>query len=85
MADDARQLAVVQGVGYANPDLSHFTSMGTWMSGRFGGGAPTNGWIGRWLDGQPAATADLAAASIDTSVPLHMLGSVRRGRRGLSG
>ena len=30
------------------------------MNGRFGGGPP-NGWLGRWLDGLPAATADLAA------------------------
>ena len=35
---DAGQVAIVQGVGYPNPDLSHFTSMGIWMNGRFGGG-----------------------------------------------
>ena len=28
------QLAVVQGVGYPNPDLSHFNSMAYWMAGR---------------------------------------------------
>lgn len=75
---DAGQVAVVQGVGYANPDLSHFNSMAIWMHGRHGGGAPTSGWLGRWLDGQPAHLAELAAATISTSVPLHMLGQVRR-------
>jgi len=75
---DAGQVAVVQGVGYPDPDLSHFSSMATWMHGRFGAGAPTSGWIGRWLDGQPSATAALAAAEIDTSVPLHMVGQQRR-------
>ena len=45
------QMAIVQGVGYPNPDLSHFTSMAIWMNARFGPGAPTTGWIGRWLDG----------------------------------
>ena len=41
--------------------------------------APTGtGWIGRWLDGQPPATADLMAATIGSSVPLHLLGAVRR-------
>lgn len=75
---DAGQLAIVHGVGYPNPDLSHFTSMAIWMQAKFGGGPATNGWIGRWLDGQPAATADLMAATIGSSVPLHLIGSVRR-------
>jgi uncharacterized protein (DUF1501 family) len=75
---DVGQVAVVQGVGYPNPDLSHFTSMAIWMNGRFGGGAATTGWIGRWLDGLPAGVADLAAASIDSSVALHLIGQNRR-------
>ncbi len=40
------QLAVVQGVGYPNPERSHFEAMDTWQSGdphgRF-----NNGWLGR--------------------------------------
>ncbi|MEY2552517.1 MAG: hypothetical protein QOC57_377, partial [Ilumatobacteraceae bacterium] len=75
---DAGQLAIVHGVGYPNPDLSHFTSMAIWMNGSFGNGPASTGWIGRWLDGQPAATADLMAATIGSSVPLHLLGAVRR-------
>ena len=75
---DAGQVAAIQGVGYANPDLSHFTSMAIWMNGSLAGGPATSGWLGRWLDGQPSATADLAAASLDSSVPLHMQGLVRR-------
>ncbi|MGD9999705.1 MAG: DUF1501 domain-containing protein, partial [Ilumatobacteraceae bacterium] len=75
---DSGNVAIVQGVGYPSPDLSHFTSMATWMSARFGGGAPSSGWIGRWLDGQTAAVAEMGAASIDSSVPLHLLGATRR-------
>ncbi|MEY2416267.1 MAG: hypothetical protein QOH53_1601 [Ilumatobacteraceae bacterium] len=75
---DAGQLAIVHGVGYPNPDLSHFTSMAIWMAARFGAGATGTGWIGRWLDGQPAGRADLMAATIGSSVPLHLLGAVRR-------
>jgi len=75
---DAGQVAAIQGVGYGSPDLSHFTSMAIWMQGSLAGGMPSNGWVGRWLDGQPAATADLAAASLDAAVPLHMQGIARR-------
>ena len=75
---DAGQLAIVHGVGYPNPDLSHFTSMAIWMNARFGSGPASTGWVGRWLDGQPAANADLTAATIGSSVPLHLIGAVRR-------
>jgi uncharacterized protein (DUF1501 family) len=69
----AGTVALVQGVGYPSPDLSHFTSMGTWMSGRFGGGAAGSGWLGRWLDGV-ADGSGVSAVTIDTTVPLHLVG-----------
>jgi uncharacterized protein (DUF1501 family) len=72
------QLAIVQGVGYPNPDLSHFTSMAVWMHARYGNSAPTTGWIGRWLDGLSPAKAELGAATIDSSVALHLVGAQRR-------
>lgn len=75
---DAGQVAVLQGVGYPNPDLSHFSSMAIWMNGRFGGGPPSSGWLGRWLDGQPADRALFAAATVGSSVPLHLIGEARR-------
>jgi uncharacterized protein (DUF1501 family) len=43
---DAGHLSVVQGVGYPNPDRSHFESMDVWQSGdpkRI----TTTGWLGR--------------------------------------
>ncbi len=78
---DRGDVAVVQGVGYPNPDLSHFSSMGIWMNGWAGGAQPggATGWLGRYLDGLPnAATESLYGAVIGTSVPLHMVGSVAR-------
>lgn len=75
---DQGQVAIVQGVGYPNPDLSHFTSMATWMSARYGTGGATSGWIGRWLDGLSPAAAELAVATIDSSVALHLQGNQRR-------
>ena len=76
---DVGWVGIVHGVGYPSADLSHFTSMATWMHGRFGDGAPTSGWAGRWLDGQPSASAEMALATIGWSVPLHLQGISRRG------
>jgi uncharacterized protein (DUF1501 family) len=76
---DAGQLAIVEGVGYPNPDLSHFNSMAYWMAGS-PTGIPTSGWLGRWLDGHLGATKNLyAAAQIGQSVPLHLIGRTQRG------
>ncbi|WP_196814607.1 DUF1501 domain-containing protein [Nocardia sp. BMG111209] len=44
-----RQLAIVRGVGYPNPDHSHFRSMDIWQTAAPDEPLPT-GWIGRWLD-----------------------------------
>jgi uncharacterized protein (DUF1501 family) len=48
---DNQNLAIVRGVGYPDPDLSHFSSMAIWQSGLPGSLSGT-GWIGRWLDTQ---------------------------------
>ena len=71
----AGQVAVVQGVGYPNPDLSHFTSMATWMSG-LPGQIPTSGWLGRHFDA--AAPNTLRGVAIGSGVPLHMNGASHR-------
>jgi uncharacterized protein (DUF1501 family) len=43
---DAGHLAVVQGVGYPNPDRSHFEAMDIWQSADPKRATPT-GWLGR--------------------------------------
>ncbi|MGP1346593.1 MAG: DUF1501 domain-containing protein [Phycisphaerales bacterium] len=52
-------LTVVQGVGYPNPNRSHFTSMDIWHSAQTNGIG--DGWLGRFYDnqcsGSPAADA----------------------------
>jgi uncharacterized protein (DUF1501 family) len=45
------RLAIVQGVGYPNPERSHFESMAIWHSGRREEPAKApHGWLGRALD-----------------------------------
>jgi len=56
-------VAIVEGIGYPDPDLSHFASLGYWWSGVPGesGGV---GWLGRYLDGTVGAADPLAGISI---------------------
>ncbi|MCU1394064.1 MAG: hypothetical protein JWM34_2492 [Ilumatobacteraceae bacterium] len=77
---DQQQLAVVQGVGYPDPNLSHFDSMATWMYGNATPtvGAPSSGWIGRWLDGLGSSADLLTTAVLGTDLPLHMVGLSRQ-------
>lgn len=44
------RLAVVQGVGYPNPDRSHFRSMDIWESARLDPNDLQTGWLGRTMD-----------------------------------
>jgi uncharacterized protein (DUF1501 family) len=50
---DAKQLAVISGVGYPSPDRSHFRSMAIWQTAS-PETAETTGWLGRWLDANGA-------------------------------
>ena len=61
-----RQLAIVRGVGYPQPDHSHFRSMDIWQTASPAEPVAT-GWIGRWLD----ATGDdpLRAVNIGPVLP----------------
>ncbi|HET6203179.1 MAG TPA: DUF1501 domain-containing protein [Planctomycetota bacterium] len=47
---DKGEVAVVQGVGYPNPDRSHFRSMEIWHTARVEGPLPRAGWLGRFAD-----------------------------------
>ena len=47
---DEGQCAIVQGVGYPNPNRSHFTSMDIWHTADTN--ATGDGWIGKYIDAQ---------------------------------
>ncbi len=57
------EVAVVEGIGYPDPDLSHFASMSTWWSAAPGSSAGT-GWLGRYLDGTVGTDDPLAGVTI---------------------
>jgi len=66
-----QQLAIVRGVGYPEPDHSHFRSMAIWQTA-----SPTSptgsGWLGRWLDA--TGNDPLRAVSMDSVLPPLLLG-----------
>lgn len=49
---DDGSLAILNSVGYPNPDRSHFRSMDIWHTGSAANEYLTTGWIGRYLDAQ---------------------------------
>ncbi len=57
----ANELAVVQGVGYDNPNRSHFRSIEIWETASESNQFADAGWLARALDGH---TKDLAAPGV---------------------
>src|SRR5262245_58209821 len=51
---DEGRLAIVQSVGYPNPNRSHFESMAIWHTARLDPGQEEPGWLARALDSSPA-------------------------------
>jgi uncharacterized protein (DUF1501 family) len=47
---ESGNLAIVQGVGYPNPNRSHFRSSEIWQTASDAQQVLTNGWIGRYFD-----------------------------------
>jgi uncharacterized protein (DUF1501 family) len=72
-------LGIVQGVGYPNPNRSHFRSMAIWHTARFDPEEHNGlGWIGRALDERPKdQRAETAALLVGSGSPPVAL----RGRR----
>jgi uncharacterized protein (DUF1501 family) len=54
---ESGELAIVQGVGYPQPNRSHFESMDIWHSCRRKSQSRPDGWLGRYLDAVAATTA----------------------------
>ncbi len=73
---DAGEMSVVLGVGYPNPNRSHFRSMAIWQTG-----APDrvarHGWLGRYFDAQCSGADPVspdAAVSIGPLSPVALAG-----------
>jgi uncharacterized protein (DUF1501 family) len=74
-----RQLAIVQSVGYPNPNRSHFESMAIWHTAQMSPNRATPGWLARCLDrrGDPPGGDTPALHISETLLPQALHGSQR--------
>lgn len=73
---DQKKVAIIRGVGYPNPDHSHFASMTIWQSASPFSHIST-GWLGRWLDTQK--NDPLLAINLGSVPPPLFAGAKRSG------
>jgi uncharacterized protein (DUF1501 family) len=73
---DGGRLATVAGVGFPEPDRSHFVSTDRWL--RADRMDETLGWLGRWLDTLPGDLPALGATALGSSGRM-LLGAERHG------
>lgn len=76
---DEGNATIIQGVGYPNPNRSHFVSMDYWHTAVNSGPVPATGWIGRSLDQiDPAGEQTRAILHIGTARNLAVEGEHHR-------
>lgn len=77
---DRGYLAVLNNVGYPNPDRSHFRSMDIWQSASAANEYLSTGWIGRYLDAScKQCNVAHRAIEIDDSLSLALKGEAIKG------
>jgi uncharacterized protein (DUF1501 family) len=66
---DAGQLAIVQGVGYPNPNRSHHRSTAIWQTASNANKVAPHGWIGRYFDQAYPEGGAPAGIHLDQQMP----------------
>lgn len=77
---DEGGLGIINGVGYPNPDRSHFRSMDIWHSASKSDEYINTGWLGRYLDAQcNGCDKPTQIIELDDVLSLAMKGEDRKG------
>ena len=66
---DAGNLAVVQGVGYPNPNRSHFRSTEIWQTASASDRIEKYGWLGRYFDNACSGADPTVGVTIGSQLP----------------
>lgn len=77
---DDGSLAIMNSVGYPNPDRSHFRSMDIWQSASDSNQYINTGWLGRYLDAQcKGCDKPTQAMELDDVLSLALKGEENKG------
>lgn len=76
---DAGQLSIIQGVGYPNPNRSHFRSTEIWQTASDSNRVEKNGWIGRYFDNACAGADPTVGVVIGNQLPQSFFASKPKG------
>ena len=77
---DDGSLAIMNSVGYPNPDRSHFRSMDIWQSASTSNEYVNTGWVGRYLDAQcKGCDKPTQAMELDEVLSLALKGEQSKG------
>lgn len=77
---DQGWMTIINGVGYPNPDRSHFRSMDIWQTASDANQFLTTGWIGRYLDANnKSGQTPYMAIEVDDTLSLAMKGENLKG------
>ena len=77
---DDGSLAIMNSVGYPNPDRSHFRSMDIWQSASASNEYVNTGWVGRYLDAQcKGCDKPTQAMELDDVLGLALKGEQNKG------
>lgn len=71
---DDGQLGIVQGVGYPNPNRSHFRATDIWTSAQPEKEQASSGWVGRYFDNTCSGEDPHVGVAIGGQLPLAMQG-----------
>ena len=71
---DDGHLGIIQGVGYPNPDRSHFRSTDIWQSASDADRYETHGWIGRYFDSCCQGADPTVGVAIGSEMPMAFAG-----------
>jgi uncharacterized protein (DUF1501 family) len=76
---DAGHLSIVQGVGYPNPNRSHFRSTDIWATASDANKYEKHGWIGRYFDAACAGADPTVGVAVGRQMPLAFTGKNGKG------
>jgi len=71
---DDGKMSIIQGVGYPNPNRSHFRSTDIWSSGYPEKEVVTTGWVGRYFDNACPGCDPHVGIAVGERTPLAMQG-----------